>query len=312
MKHKIYSLLILAGLTACSSQSHKAESLATNLDKSQTVTGQQQVGVKNGEMVVMDKAQMSEKLRDLQNSVYALEDRVYGTRKLGTLGLYGELKACKRKMASRQYGGSGTMVWSEPLDRVTDKEEDLKVGLDEKKELVAVQEEYLKTRLQRFQGYKAILQRRYDDYQSQIESCKADLAARELDANQSSKVMVQEAPKGSTDKVVLNEFMCGYAKSGASLQQLMVTAFAKGWLALADFRFDQNLVPVSLKDAKGNSRDNALLFNGWKLAFDKSPMTVGDLLAGSDAQLVAWTYDKKTEVSRADDCLKADDGVWNR
>ncbi len=61
-------------------------------------------------MVVMDKVQVSDRLRDLQNSVYSLEDRVYGTRKLGSLGLYGELKSCKRKLASRQFGGSGTMV----------------------------------------------------------------------------------------------------------------------------------------------------------------------------------------------------------
>jgi hypothetical protein len=311
MKHKIFVAMMIFALISCRSRPHKAELIETKLDQAAAVSGQQQVGVKNGDMVVLDKVQMSEKLRDLQNSVYALEDRVYGTRKLGTLGLYGELKACKRKEASRQFGGNGTLVWSEPLDRVTDKEDEMKVGLDEKKDLVGVSEEFLKDRLQRFQGYKAILQKRADDYQHQIETCKGEISTRELDTNQSSKVMVQEMPKASVDRAGLNEFMCSYVKSGASLQQLMMACFAKGWLALSDFRFEQNLLPVTLKDSKGETRDNALLFNGWKLAFDKSPVTAGDLFAGKDARLVAWAYEKRSDVLDSTGCLKSPDGAWN-
>lgn len=310
MQHKILFLLFSVLLTGCSTNPNKAEPVTTQLDQA-TAVGTQQVGVKNGEMVVLEKGQMAEKLRDLQNSVYALEDKVYGTRKLGTLGLYGELKTCQRKLASRQYGGSGTLVWAEPLDRVTDKEEELKMGVDEKKEIVGIKEEGLNDRWLRFQGYKTILQKRSDELQDRIEACKAEVAGRELDANQSSKVMVQEMPKAGVDRAALNEFMCGYVKSGASLQQLMVSAFAKGWLTLSDFKFDQNLVPVALKDSKGKMRDNSLMFNGWRLAFDKSPIAVGDLLSGKDASLVAWTFDKKGEVPRAANCLPGDEGVWN-
>lgn len=311
MKHNLFLIVAVFTLASCRTRPHKAEQLDTKMDQAATVSGQQQVGVKNGDMVVMDKIQMSEKLRDLQNAVYALEDRVYGTRKLGTLGLYGELKACKRKQASRQLGGSGTLVWSEPLDRVTDKEDEMKIGLDEKKDLVGVSEEFLKDRFQRFQGYKTILQKRADDYQHQIESCKAEVATREMDTNQSSKVMVQEMPKASVDRNSLNEFMCAFVKSGASLQQLIMASFSRGWLSLSDFRFEQNLLPVALKDVKGDAKNNALLFNGWKLAFDKSPVTVGDLFTGKDARLVAWAYEKKSEVPNATTCLNAADGAWN-
>jgi hypothetical protein len=140
MKHKICLLGFFLTLAACKSNPNKVEDVQTQLDHPATVTGEQKVGVKNGEMVVLDKAQIAEKLRDLQNSVYSLEDKVYGTRKLGSLGLYGELKSCKRKLASKQLGGSGAMTWTEPLDRVTDKEEDLKIGFDEKKNLVGISE----------------------------------------------------------------------------------------------------------------------------------------------------------------------------
>ncbi|NJL25813.1 MAG: hypothetical protein HC902_11980 [Calothrix sp. SM1_5_4] len=282
------------------------------MERAATVSGTQSVGLKKGEMVVMDKARMTEKLRDLQNSVYSLEDRVYGTRKLGSLGLYGELKACRRKLASRQYGGTGTMIWTEPLDRVTDKEEEVKVGLDEKQNLVGVSEEYLKDRLQRFQGYKMILQKRADEFHDKIEACKTEVAGKELDGNEPSKVMIQEASKAGEDKAAVNQFLCGYVRTGASLQNLMLNVFAKGWLALSDFKLDQNLISVSLKDVKGTPKENALLFNGWKLAFDRGPVTVGELLnEGKDAQLVSWTYERKSEVAESGRCLPADDGVWN-
>lgn len=313
MKHKIsFALPLLLALTACRSNPHKAEKIETKMDNTATVSGSQAVGVKNGDMVVLDKAAMSEKLRDLQNGVFALEDRVYGTRKLGSLGLYGELKTCKRKQASRQYGGSGTMIWTEPLDRVTDKEDELKIGLDEKSNLVGVQEEFLKDRVQRFTGYKMILQKRADEFEAKIAECNGQLVSKELDGDQSAKVMVTEAAKAVVDKAGVNRYMCGFVKSGASLQALMLNAFAKGWLSLSDFNGGQNLLPASLKDGKGVAKENAMIFYGWKLAFDTSPISVTELLNDDkNAKLVAWAYDKKADVDGGAKCLSAADGVWN-
>lgn len=313
MKHNLCLLVVgVLFIAGCKSNPHKAEKIETKLESSETVSGNSKVGLKNGEMVVLDKVQMSEKLRDLQNGVYSLEDKVYGTRKLGSLGMYGELKACRRKLASRQYGGSGSMMWTEPLDRVTDKEDELKVGIDEKKDLVGVSEEYLKDRIQRFQTYKMILQKRSDEFQEKIDQCNQDVATKELDSNQPSKVMVTDVPKGSVEKPEVNKFMCGYVREGASLQSFMMNAFAKGWLALSDFKSDQNIIPASVKDTKGESKDNVMLFNGWKLSFDKGPVTVGELLNdGKDAHLMGWAFDKKGDASV--DCLKksASAGEWN-
>jgi hypothetical protein len=312
MKHKISGLIVTALLaltvSACKSNPHKAQDIKTDLDKAERVSGNSKVGLKDGEMVVLDKVQMSERLRDLQNGVYSLEDKVYGNRKFGSLGLYGEYKSCKRKIASRQYGGTGTMVWTEPLDRVTDKEEELKVGLDEKKELVGVSEEYLKDRIQRFQGYKMILQKRSDEFEERISECSSLLQTKELDNDQPSKVMVSEASKASADKTLVNQFMCGFVRSGASLQSLMINVFAKGWLSLSDFKLTQNIISAALKDSKGDSKPNGLLFNGWKLAFDQASVTVGELLNdGKDARLQAWTYDNKAEAT----CLSSA-GSWNQ
>jgi len=312
MKHKISLTLISLTLVCCSSNPNKPQDVQTQLEKPTNVSATQQVGLKNGEMVVQTKAQIAEKLRDLQNQVYSLEDKVYGTRKLGSLGLYGELKSCKRKLASKQYGGPGTMTWTEPLDRVTDKEEQLKVGQDESKDLVGVNEEYLKDRLKRFEEYKLILQKRSDDFEDKIESCNTEAMSKKIDASQSSKVMVTEAPKAMSEKSGINDFMCGYVRPGASLENFMINAFAHGWLSLSDFQMTQTLLSNPLKDGKGNAMDHAFLFQGWKLAFDNGPIAMGDLLrAGSDAKLVAWAYDHKGDVTSGAACLTAADGVWN-
>ncbi len=312
MKHNIYILCISFLFLGCKSNPNKAESVQTQLETPSVVSGTEKVGLKNGEMVVLDKVQMAEKLRDLQNRVYSLEDQVYGTRKLGTLGLYGDLKSCLRKLSSKQYGGSGAMTWTEPLDRVTDKEDELKIGIDEKKELVGVSEEYLKDRIQRFNGYKIILLKRSDEFSERIETCTAELGTKTMNASEPSKVMVTEAPKVSVSKVAINEFMCGYVRTGASLENFMINSFARGWLSLSDFQMSQNLIGGPLKDVKGESRANGFLFNGWKMVFDKSPVTAGDLLnQGADTRLVAWAYDHKANLKDPSICLPAADGVWN-
>jgi hypothetical protein len=106
--------------------------------------------------------------------------------------------------------------------------------------------------------------------------------------------------------------MCGFVKKGASLQNFLVNAFAKGWLSLNDFRAEQNLIAASLKDTRGTSKENALLFSGWKMAFDSNQVTVGELLnEGKDAKLIAWTYDKKGDVSEGSTCLASREGEWN-
>ena len=147
MKHNSYLVLSILGaalaIAGCKSNPNKAEKIETNLESAEKVSGTQKVGLnKDGEMVTLDKTAMSEKLRDLQNTVYGLEDEVYGTRKLGSQGLYGDLKGCLKKLSSKQYGGNGQLIWTEPLDRVTDKEEEMKVGVDDNKALIGVSEEF--------------------------------------------------------------------------------------------------------------------------------------------------------------------------
>lgn len=181
------SLLFVAmvgalSLMGCASNPHKAEKVDTKIESKGEVTGDTVVGVKDGNMVVQRKVVMSEELRTLQNDTYSLEDRVYGNRKYGSLGLYGVLKKCRADLADKKNGGDGKLMWTEPIDRVTDKEEKMTIGLDEKEKLVGVSEEFLKDRIERFKGYKGILEKRQDEYEDKLAICQTELKSRKHDA----------------------------------------------------------------------------------------------------------------------------------
>lgn len=171
----LFSLALIAG---CKSNPNKAEKIDTGLKNSADVTGDTQVGVKDGNMVVQRKVAMNEELRRLQYEVYELEDRVYGNRQYGSKGLYGALKDCRGEIVSKKYGGDGKLIWTEPIDRVTDKEDEYNIGLDEKDKLVAVSEEFLKDRIARFNKYRQTLLKRQDEYEEKLEICDADLKAK--------------------------------------------------------------------------------------------------------------------------------------
>lgn len=171
-------LLSTLTLVACRSNPHKARDIETQMEKSSAVTASESVGVKAGNMVVQKKVEMNEELRRLQYEVFELEDRVYGNRKYGSKGLYGALKNCREELVSKKLGGDGKLMWTEPIDRVTDKEDEFNIGVDETEKIVGVTEEFLKDRIQRFQKYKQTLTKRQDEYEEKLEICDADLKAK--------------------------------------------------------------------------------------------------------------------------------------
>lgn len=165
-------------LTACASNPNKAKDIETKMDSSAQISGDTALGIKDGNMVVQKKVLMNEELRKIQYEVYELEDRVYGNRKYGSLGLYGVLRDCRSQLSDPKNGGDGKLKWTEPIDRVTDKEDEFKIGIDEEKKLVGITEEFLGDRINRFKGYKNILNKREDEYEEKVAICKAELKAK--------------------------------------------------------------------------------------------------------------------------------------
>jgi len=176
---KFFMAALTLGLfVGCKSNPHKAEKIETEMEKEQSLSGQEKIGIKDGNMIVQKKVQMNEELRRLQYEVYELEDRVYGNRKYGSKGLYGALKSCREQITSKKFGGDGKLIWTEPVDRVTDKEDEFNIGIDEKDKIVAVSEEFLKDRITRFAKYKQTLLKRQDEYEEKLEICDADLKTK--------------------------------------------------------------------------------------------------------------------------------------
>lgn len=194
MKTVILMLSVFGLFVACSSNPHKAEKLDTEMETKENMSREQAIGVKDGNMIFQKKVNMAEELRRIQIDVYSLEDRVYGNRKYGSYGLYGVLKSCRKQMISPENGGNGKLIWTEPLDRVTDKEEEFKIGLDDKNKIIGVSEEFLKDRIARFRGYKKVLQNREDEYQEKIDICEAKLD------NQKHKMKKSAEKKASLEK----------------------------------------------------------------------------------------------------------------
>lgn len=182
-------ILVLGSIfvfSACSTNPHKAEKLDTKIEKESQMTPETKLGVKDGNLVFQKKVNMAEELRRLQIDVYSLEDRVYGSRQYGSQGLYGTLKNCRKDAINPKNGGNGKLKWTEPIDRVTDKEEEFKIGLDDKDKVIGVSEEFLKDRIDRFKDYKRVLQKREDEYQEKVEICEAELSAQKHELQKNS------------------------------------------------------------------------------------------------------------------------------
>lgn len=198
----VFGSAVMLMLISCASNPHKAKEIETQMEKSEAISGQEKVGIKDGNMIVQKKVEMNEELRRLQNEVYSLEDRVYGSRKYNSQGLYGTLKACRLKLVSKEMGGTGKLMWTEPMDRITDKEDEFEVGIDETEKIVGVSEEFLKDRITRFKKYKGVLQKREDEYQEKVEICDAEVAAKEHDKTNKPKKIVGDKTAGVSEEDV--------------------------------------------------------------------------------------------------------------
>lgn len=193
-----FTFIFLAFVTvACSSNPHRARKIDTEMEKTQDV-GREQIGVKDGNLVVQRKVEMNEELRRVQNEVYELEDRVYGNRKYGSKGLYGTLRDCRLKLSSRELGGDGKLMWTEPIDRVTDKEEEWTVGIDERDKIVGVSEEFLRDRMDRFRRYRQVLMGRQDEYEEKLQICDAAVRSKQYEMEQ-KKAAQEQQQEGSRD-----------------------------------------------------------------------------------------------------------------
>nr|BFD62072.1 hypothetical protein BdHM001_07530 [Bdellovibrio sp. HM001]BFD68061.1 hypothetical protein HAGR004_30830 [Bdellovibrio sp. HAGR004] len=183
MRSIVFAFVALS-LVGCASQ-HKAKDVDTKVDMSAPVRGDSVVGVKDGDMVYQRKVAMNEELRRLELDVYNLEANVFGgPRYLDNRGLYGVLRDCRVQLGDIKNGGDGKVRWTESREYVTPDEDFSSIGVEDKKRIVGVSEEFLKDRMNRFRGYKATLEKRQDEYETKVKVCQMELTAQKQKASQ--------------------------------------------------------------------------------------------------------------------------------
>lgn len=160
-----------AAMTMASCKSNKAKIVETEITQGTAVGGDTQVGVDDSDtMILQKKINLAEEIRRTRENTFDLEDRVYGNRKYGSLGLYGRYKLCfdKKSEDSRK-----NLPKPGKLDRWTDQNENLKIGYNQNKDaLIALKEEKLRDYLDQLNERSQQLQKREDELNESIAQCE--------------------------------------------------------------------------------------------------------------------------------------------
>lgn len=298
---------------------NKAEKIETKGEKMKAVGDNTSVGLnKKGEMISRKKVEMADHLQQLQRRVYTLEEEVYGNDEMGNKGKWGVLRDCLKQANSKELGGDGKIHPMPDRRQVTKKEGQMKIGLDEQGNLVGVSDEYLKDRIERFNGYEEILQKDKDFYDEKLQICQAMIDEKNFDAKNVAKL--NSAVTAEVNEVrtyvdpmttQINSFVCSYVKPGASLKQVVSHAVDAGWVKEDEIK--EHEVGTDVKDAAGYTFNHTFKVGNWALAFDKS-YVYGDLMNenGADANLVAWMNSSNKDVTGNEGCLPGKSGRWNK
>ena len=320
--HAVSKFLFAASTTlfvlACANP-NKAQKIDSTGEKMKGIGDNTSVGLnKNGEMISRQKVEMADHLQQLQRKVYSLEEEVYGSDEFGNRGKWGVLKDCMKQAHSKDLGGDGKMHPLPDRRQITKKESQMKIGLDEKGNLVGSSDEFLKERIERFNGYQDILEKDKDFYDDKIQVCQAMIEEKKFDAKTVAKLdsdvskEIKEV-KAYVDPLVvqMNTYFCAYVKPGASLKEMISHAVEVGWLKEDDLK--EHEVGSAVKDATGYTFNHTTKIGNWALAYDKAYI-YGDLMneSGADAGLVAWMNSTSKEVAGNETCLPARSGRWNK
>lgn len=184
MRYFVLIAVVSLGFAVGCSSKHKAKDVDTTVEMAETVRADSVVGVKDGDMVYQRKVAIGEELRRLEIDVYDLEARVVGgPRYLDNRGLYGVLRDCRVQLGDAKNGGDGKVRWTEAREYVTPDDEYSKIGIEDKKRIVGVSEEFLKDRLARFKDYQKTLHKRQDEYETKVKMCEMELQTQKAKAS---------------------------------------------------------------------------------------------------------------------------------
>lgn len=173
-------LLPLALLTQCSSKKDVTVSLeeAPKMEqKLNSTTGSrgEKVGVKDDTVKIQKTVYLEEDLAKSQREIEDLENAIYGQSKKHPGGMYLGLKSCRNRLADPRLGGNGVSEPMEKWEKISAKDPDFNYHVDRDKNVVAVSEEDLASRISNLRKLKNILNDTYDAFQTKLENCQQNL-----------------------------------------------------------------------------------------------------------------------------------------
>lgn len=173
-------LLPLALLTQCSSKKDVTVSLeeAPQMEQklnSSTGSRGEKVGVKDDTVKIQKTVYLEEDLAKSQREIEDLENAIYGQSKKHPGGMYMALKSCRSRLADPRVGGNGVAEPMEKWVKISAKDPDFNYHVDRDKNVVAVSEEDLASRISNLRKLKNILNDTYDAFQTKVDNCQQNL-----------------------------------------------------------------------------------------------------------------------------------------
>ncbi|NDG27246.1 MAG: hypothetical protein EB120_08745 [Proteobacteria bacterium] len=171
---------LAVALTHCSSKKDVTVSQeeAPKFDKtlnSSTNQRGEKIGVRDDKVTVQKTVYLEEDLKKAQDEIEDLENRVYGQSKTYPGGIYLGLKTCRARLADPRLGGSGVPEPMEKWEKISAKDPDFNYHVDRDKNVVAVSEEDLASRISNLRKLKNILNDTYDAFQTKLDNCQQNL-----------------------------------------------------------------------------------------------------------------------------------------
>lgn len=181
MKAKaIVWLFPLVFLTFCSSKKDVTVSLeeAPEMEEklnSSTNARNEKVGVKDDTVKIQKMVYLEEDLAKSQREIEDLENAIYGQSKKYPGGMFIALKECRNRLADPRLGGNGVSEPMEKWQKVSEKDPDYNYHVDRDKNVVAVSEEDLASRISNLRKLKNLLNDSYDAFQTKLDNCHQKL-----------------------------------------------------------------------------------------------------------------------------------------
>lgn len=166
-------------LTHCSSKEVSVSlDEAPKMDKklnSTTGAKNERVGVKDDTVKIQKTVYLEEDLANSQREIEDLENAIYGQSKKYPGGIYLALKSCRNRLADPRLGGNGVSEPMEKWEKISAKDPDYNYHVDRDKNVVAVSEEDLASRISNLRKLKSLLNDSYDAFQTKLDNCQQKL-----------------------------------------------------------------------------------------------------------------------------------------